>query len=127
MYPTRLYIVEPRFPEDGIIRNPQFFELFHWSLELAIKTTLSGETLSGEIFVGRNYSSGEIIRRTKLFVGRNYSSGEIIRRAKLFVGRNYSSGEIIRRAKLFVGRNYSSGEILVTKRKIRYFRPTKNS
>ena len=25
-----------------------------------IRTTLSGETLSGEIFVGRNYSSGEI-------------------------------------------------------------------
>ena len=35
-------------------------------LHLSKTGTLSGETLSGEIFVGRNYSSGETIRRAKI-------------------------------------------------------------
>ena len=64
----------------------------------------------GKLFVGKNYSSGKIIRREKLFVGENHSSGKIIRRGKSFVGKNYSWGKIIRRGKSFGGKNYSSGK-----------------
>ena len=75
------------------------------------------------LLVGKNYSSGKIIRREKLFVGENciyifvfrrenHSSGKIIRRGKLFVGENYSLGKIIRRGNLFVGEIYSSGKFI---------------
>ena len=79
-----------------------------------LSSTLSGETLSAEIFVGRNYSSGEFWSLSEKFVTfarRKIRNLSYFMRTQynLYISapsKNYSSGEIIRRAKLFVGRNF---------------------
>ena len=84
----------------------------------SVSRTLSGETLSAEILVGQNYSSGEILvtkrknrhfRQTKKFVTLSYFMRTQYNLYISAPSKNYSSGEIIRRAKFS-----SPGEKFVT-------------